>query len=245
MTKIEYNSATIASLENGQTVTLACSGKVMKSNIVVTAPDAVPETEEWDGSGVVIEEIATDEPEVEDELAGTWHLNDYLSGGPFTYNLDFESNGESYNKLYADGDLTTGNTLYYQNDNGDEAMVYSEEMYGGSTYRYLNILSNLADVTDGEALLTWLKANAVKQGTTSLITFTIDGTSYQAESGMTWLEWVASDYNTNGFICGGASSNVLSSGGAVLIVTSSSTTVLGEYTITDGGSYSLSMGGGA
>lgn len=29
----------------------------------------------------------------------------------------------------------------------------------------------------------------------SLISFTIDGTSYQAEAGMTWSEWVASDYN--------------------------------------------------
>ena len=30
-----------------------------------------------------------------------------------------------------------------------------------------------------------------------LITFTIDGTSYQAEEGMTWGEWVDSKYNTD------------------------------------------------
>lgn len=35
-----------------------------------------------------------------------------------------------------------------------------------------------------------------------LITFTIDGTSYQAEEGMTWGEWVASDYNTGGYSIG-------------------------------------------
>ena len=28
-----------------------------------------------------------------------------------------------------------------------------------------------------------------------LITFTIDGTTYQAEEGMTWEEWVNSEYN--------------------------------------------------
>lgn len=37
-----------------------------------------------------------------------------------------------------------------------------------------------------------------KQG--GLINFTIDGTSYQAEEGMTWGEWVNSSYNTNDFI---------------------------------------------
>jgi len=33
----------------------------------------------------------------------------------------------------------------------------------------------------------------------TLITFTFSGTTYQAEEGMTWGEWVASEYNTNGF----------------------------------------------
>lgn len=32
------------------------------------------------------------------------------------------------------------------------------------------------------------------------ISFTIDGTTYQAEDGMTWAEWVESEYNTGGFI---------------------------------------------
>lgn len=31
------------------------------------------------------------------------------------------------------------------------------------------------------------------------ITFTIDGTEYQAEEGMTWGEWVESEYNTSTF----------------------------------------------
>ena len=33
-----------------------------------------------------------------------------------------------------------------------------------------------------------------------LITFTIDGTTYQAMNGMTWREWVDSEYNTDGFV---------------------------------------------
>ena len=33
-----------------------------------------------------------------------------------------------------------------------------------------------------------------------LITFTIAGTTYQAEEGMTWINWVSSDYNTGSFV---------------------------------------------
>lgn len=33
----------------------------------------------------------------------------------------------------------------------------------------------------------------------NLITFTIDGTEYKAEEGMTWGEWIDSEYNTFGF----------------------------------------------
>ena len=40
---------------------------------------------------------------------------------------------------------------------------------------------------------------AVKDAPVTLINFTIDGEPYQAESGMTWAEWVESDYNTDDF----------------------------------------------
>lgn len=35
--------------------------------------------------------------------------------------------------------------------------------------------------------------------TAAMINFTIDGTPYQAEEGMTWEEWINSNYNTGGF----------------------------------------------
>lgn len=35
-----------------------------------------------------------------------------------------------------------------------------------------------------------------------LIRFTIDGTSYQAEDGMTWAEWAESDYNVDKYKTG-------------------------------------------
>ena len=39
----------------------------------------------------------------------------------------------------------------------------------------------------------------------NLISFTIEGTTYQAVDGMTWDEWVYSEYNTGGFYLYGES----------------------------------------
>ena len=39
--------------------------------------------------------------------------------------------------------------------------------------------------------------NKANSGEGDLITFTIDETEYQAEEGMTWGEWVNSEYNVN------------------------------------------------
>ena len=36
-------------------------------------------------------------------------------------------------------------------------------------------------------------------GAVTMITFTIDGTEYQADEGMTWEQWCDSDYNIDGF----------------------------------------------
>ena len=40
---------------------------------------------------------------------------------------------------------------------------------------------------------------AVKNAPKTIINFTIDGTEYQAEEGMTWAQWVESAYNNGGF----------------------------------------------
>lgn len=44
----------------------------------------------------------------------------------------------------------------------------------------------------------WIVVNDGEESGGNLITFTIDDTEYQAEEGMTWGEWVDSEYNTKG-----------------------------------------------
>lgn len=62
---------------------------------------------------------------------------------------------------------------------------------------------------------------------------TIDGTSYGFESGMTWAEWVASEYNTNGFKI--VNDIVTTSDGTQEVYESVIGTIYGEYGIEDNG----------
>lgn len=149
-----------------------------------------------DYSNVVVHSLIIDD--VEDELQGTWVLEDF----PDIYetlivSVNFNSNNEQYTEFNID---YRGAGLYSLEYNEQVAYVdnQGEQYWTNNTYKTINITSKLAEVTNGADLLAWLKANATKQGTSTptLISFTLDGKEYQAEEGMTWADWVASEYNT-------------------------------------------------
>lgn len=71
----------------------------------------------------------------------------------------------------------------------------------------------------------------------SLITFTIGGTSYQAEAGMTWAEWCESDYNTDGYYSRGSDIHISDN----TYITSVTTSTV----IVSGNSYSHTVDSGA
>lgn len=56
----------------------------------------------------------------------------------------------------------------------------------------------------------------------NLISFSIDDAPFQAESGMTWYQWVGSQYNTAGFTCSSTSSFVYNSQGTKTVMKGSS-----------------------
>lgn len=99
---------------------------------------------------------------------------------------------------------------------------------------YLVDSAKLADAK--RALAAHLKA--LEQGSVNLIAFTIDGTEYEAEDGMTWAEWVESEYNTDGF--------VLHSGSVCTDTLNYMVDITGgsSATITEGTNYSMSPYGG-
>lgn len=56
-----------------------------------------------------------------------------------------------------------------------------------------------AIVQDVLAALPYYDGSVTISGGVELISFTIDGDHYEAEDGMTWEQWVATDYNTDGY----------------------------------------------
>lgn len=79
--------------------------------------------------------------------------------------------------------------------------------------------------------------------TPTLISFTIDGTTYQAEEGMTWEQWVASSYNTGGFYI---STGKVTSADGYFVATGKPTSYIDESpsNIIESKPYILRAGGG-
>lgn len=72
----------------------------------------------------------------------------------------------------------------------------------------------------------------------NLINFTIGGKSYQAEEGMTWNDWVSSNYNTNSYSLK-YGSNVIDSTGLYVVPSGTNTAVLYYDDIISNGRYEL------
>lgn len=225
-TKITYNSTT-TEVANGKIATLSCNGKKMKSDIVVEVPSAedsaVPtevatEAEmtallesgevggvyKYTGTTGTYENGALyvlEEEAAEDALAGTWELNNVITvDRSKIWNVAFtrpevSANFVAFRLYYSSG---SNFSLEYGFQSGAWLTVYDADGWDNDS-RIINITSNLADVTDGDTLLTWLQSNATKQGATSTITFTVGSSSFEAEEGMTWSEWCDSEYNTDGY----------------------------------------------
>ena len=182
----------------------------------------------------------------ENEYLGEWE-----EGVAYKKGAIVRDNGNIYLCIKdADGALTT-NTTYWQKLNE-----------GGSVVEDSPLPIKVGSEIEMNALLTNGTVGGVYQytGTTgtyengalyvlenNLITFTIGGTTYQAEEGMTWAEWVASDYRTHYYW--------INDGGAVIYGASSSsikyvtksdgtTTVNSTEVIESGYNYRLYITGG-
>ena len=83
--------------------------------------------------------------------------------------------------------------LYYcLNDNKVRAQFYLTGAWVNDAYR---------TVTFNEPQIVSKEIYECFNDNAAVFHFSIEGTVYYAESGMTWAEWVESEYNTDGFIC--------------------------------------------
>lgn len=129
----------------------------------------------------------------------TWVFNETISFLPNDATGNFVSNDEEFRAMEGGND-DEDFWVVYRKLNGNlviAASGSSGDLKMKDAYR--TVTFETAPTGD---FLTWLQANAVKQGSAALITFTINGTSYQAEEGMTWAQWIASSYNIDKWVIG-------------------------------------------
>ena len=108
----------------------------------------------------------------------------------------------------------TGSTLCkLSNSNAFNSTPIGGYSTSAGTYGSIYVPASL--LTSYQTATNWAYFSSRFVGINPLITFTIGGTEYQAQEGMTWGEWVESEYNTNNFVAEGA--NVYSSDKALRV----------------------------
>lgn len=157
--------------------------------LTITATDDKTETFGILVNGVEKATVANEETY---EVSGTWYFNSDANiddTGDMYVDVRFTSNGNLYESLKiigakgVMGDLYYGDTIVATQIDGEVGADWYNEAYRTITFDGVQIVS--------ERFYGWLTYNAVRQE----ITFTIDGTTYTALSGMTWAEWCDSEYN--------------------------------------------------
>ena len=146
---VAYNSATIATLNDGDTKTLGCHGKVMVSDVVVGSKTLNCNGKLMHGDIVVELTGSTTSGE-------TWYFNDTISSCTKVKRVNFTSNGVAYTFFIEQSTGIFRSELYY----GDKTPVYD---YKNSTWYDEAYRTIVLDEPATGDVLAFLEANAVKQ----------------------------------------------------------------------------------
>ena len=145
---VAYNSATIATLNDGDTKTLGCHGKVMTSDVVVGGKTLNCNGKLMQGD-IVVELVGS-------ATSGeTWYFNDTISGCPKAIQVNFTSNGVAYTFFIERSTGLRKSALYY--DGNTPVYNYKTSTWYNEAYRTIV----LDEPATGE-VLAFLEANATK-----------------------------------------------------------------------------------
>ena len=149
---VAYNSATIATLNDGDTKTLGCHGKVMASDVVIGSKTLNCNGKLMQGDIVV-------------ELSGsaasgkTWYFNDTIGyPDPDTLNVNFTSNGVLFSGMTRHKS-SREDELRYILSGGTVIACYS---YKSSAWRFAEFRTIVLDEPATGDFLAFLEANATK-----------------------------------------------------------------------------------
>ena len=147
---VAYNSATIATLNDGDTKTLGCHGKVMASDVVVGGKTLNCNGKLMQGN-IVVELVGS-------ATSGeTWYFNDTI-GYPDhdTLNVNFTSNGAKYTAMIRIN-YKFWNHLSYKNESLTSTYDYPTSKWSNEAYRTI-----VLDEPATGNVLAFLEANATK-----------------------------------------------------------------------------------
>ena len=152
LVSVAYNGATIATLNDGDTKTLGCHGKVMASDVVVGS-----KTLNCNGKlmrGDIVVELVGSATSGE-----TWYFNDTIGYPISGFDVNFTSNGATYNKMLRIANKFFDQLVYLQRDGVTQNVAYNYETSTWYNEAYRSIV--LDEPATGE-VLEFLEANATK-----------------------------------------------------------------------------------
>ena len=150
---VAYNNATIVTLNDGDTKTLGCHGKVMVSDVVIGS-----KTLNCNGKlmqGDIVVELVGSTPSGE-----TWYFNDTIGYPPFVFDVNFTSNGVAYARMMRERAGKFYDQLVYRQRGAatqNEAYNYKTSTWQNEAYRTI-----VLDDPATSDVLTFLEANATK-----------------------------------------------------------------------------------
>ena len=148
---VAYNNATIATLNDGDTKTLGCHGKVMASDVVVGGKTLNCNGKLMQGN-IVVELVGS-------ATSGeTWYFNDTIDGCREAKNVNFKSNGVAYVRFMERANKFYDELFYYKDKfNGTSVYDYKTSTWYNEAYRTIV----LDEPATGD-VLAFLEANATK-----------------------------------------------------------------------------------
>ena len=151
---VAYNSATIATLNDGDTKTMGCHGKVMASDVVIGSKTLNCNGKLMQGD-IVVELVGS-------AASGeTWYFNDNLgTNNTGTFVVNFTSNGVAYTKMTKSfRSFINSSMLVYENSEGKVTAYNSLINTKWADEAYRTIV--LDEPATGD-VLAFLEANATK-----------------------------------------------------------------------------------
>ena len=149
---VSYNSAIIATLNDGDTKTLGCHGKVMASDVVIGSKTLNCNGKLMQGD-IVVELVGS-------ATSGeTWYFNDTIGHPSIGIEVNFTSNGVAYKKMIRILSGKLFDQFIYLQDKTTQAEAYN---YITSTWYNEAYRTIVLDEPATGDVLTFLEANATK-----------------------------------------------------------------------------------